>query len=145
MAISRTGEEARLLPRDASFGDDEGRLDPGTMFRHAVAEALIDPKRSVQIRIRTAFEGEDADGDMGFTVRDAACGTARGLRGTLDAQPTYARPLGARFDCARSPRSPLTQLRLRRDCCLAKPAQPSPTEGRGFLSLRRLNQLLPPP
>ncbi len=64
--------------------DDEGRLDHGTMLRHAVTEGLIDPGRSVQIGIRTAFEGEarDADGDMGFTVRDAAWVAENGARAT---------------------------------------------------------------
>ena len=38
--------------------DDGGRIDHGTMFGYAVREGLIDPKRSVQIGIRTVFAGE---------------------------------------------------------------------------------------
>ena len=38
--------------------DDGGRIDHGTMFGYAVREGLIDPKRSVQIGIRTVFTGE---------------------------------------------------------------------------------------
>lgn len=38
--------------------DDGGRIDHGTMFGYAVKEGLIDPKRSVQIGIRTVFTGE---------------------------------------------------------------------------------------
>ncbi len=59
--------------RDLELSED-GRIDHGTMFRHAVEERLIDPKRSVQVGIRTAYEGEGSDGDddFGFTVIDAA-------------------------------------------------------------------------
>ena len=38
--------------------DDGGRIDHGTMFGYAVREGLIDPKKSVQIGIRTIFTGE---------------------------------------------------------------------------------------
>ena len=38
--------------------DDGGRIDHGTMFNYAVRDGLIDPKRSVQIGIRTVFSGE---------------------------------------------------------------------------------------
>jgi agmatinase len=38
--------------------DDGGRIDHGTMFGYAVKEGLIDPRRSVQIGIRTVFAGE---------------------------------------------------------------------------------------
>jgi agmatinase len=38
--------------------DDGGRIDHGTMFGYAVREGLIDPRRSVQIGIRTVFAGE---------------------------------------------------------------------------------------
>jgi agmatinase len=43
------------------------KFDHGTMFYHAPNEGLIDPKRSVQIGIRTEYER-----DNGFTVLDAA-------------------------------------------------------------------------
>jgi agmatinase len=38
--------------------DDGGRIDHGTMFSYAVKEGIIDPRRSVQIGIRTVFAGE---------------------------------------------------------------------------------------
>lgn len=38
--------------------DGGGRIDHGTMFGYAVKEGLIDPKKSVQIGIRTVFTGE---------------------------------------------------------------------------------------
>lgn len=44
----------------------DGRVDHGTMFRHAVTEGLIDPHTSVQIGIRT----HNSD-PMGFTWLDA--------------------------------------------------------------------------
>ncbi len=45
---------------------DDGRVDHGTMFRHAVMEGIIDPATSVQIGIRT----HNSD-PMGFTWLDA--------------------------------------------------------------------------
>jgi agmatinase len=45
--------------------DSGGRIDHGTMFGHAVKEGLIDPKKSVQIGLRTTFTGETT---MGFRL-----------------------------------------------------------------------------
>jgi agmatinase len=42
--------------------DDGGRIDHGTMFNYAVRDGVIDPKRSVQIGIRTVFNGEKTYG-----------------------------------------------------------------------------------
>lgn len=42
--------------------DDGGRIDHGTMFGYAVRDGVIDPKRSIQIGIRTCFAGERAFG-----------------------------------------------------------------------------------
>jgi agmatinase len=42
--------------------DSGGRIDHGTMFGYALKEGLIDPKKSVQIGIRTSFVGETTDG-----------------------------------------------------------------------------------
>ena len=42
--------------------DDGGRIDHGTMFSYAVREGVIDPRRSVQIGIRTVFTGEHTYG-----------------------------------------------------------------------------------
>jgi agmatinase len=38
--------------------DDGDRIDHGTMFNHAVRDGFIDPKRSIQVGIRTTFHGE---------------------------------------------------------------------------------------
>ena len=45
--------------------DDGGRIDHGTMFGYAVREGLIDPRKSVQMGIRTTFVGETT---MGFRI-----------------------------------------------------------------------------
>ncbi len=42
--------------------DDGGRIDHGTMFNYAVREGLIDPRKSIQIGIRTVFAGEHTYG-----------------------------------------------------------------------------------
>jgi agmatinase len=42
--------------------DSGGRIDHGTMFGYAMREGLIDPQKSVQIGIRTSFEGETGGG-----------------------------------------------------------------------------------
>ncbi len=49
-----------------TWTDDDGRIDHGTMFFHAVREGIVIPERSVQIGIRT--HNSDA---MGFTWLDA--------------------------------------------------------------------------
>lgn len=46
--------------------DGTGRVDHGTMFYHAAREGIVDPKRSVQIGLRT-----HNDDLMGFNVLDA--------------------------------------------------------------------------
>jgi agmatinase len=45
---------------------DDGRIDHGTMFYHAVKEGMIDPARSIQVGIRTTN-----DDPMGIEVFDA--------------------------------------------------------------------------
>jgi agmatinase len=45
--------------------DDGGRIDHGTMFNYAVRDGVIDPKKSIQIGIRTTLIGERK---MGFTI-----------------------------------------------------------------------------
>lgn len=42
--------------------DDGDRIDHGTMFSYAVRDGIIDPKRSIQIGIRTCFVGEQGYG-----------------------------------------------------------------------------------
>ncbi|MEL6335506.1 MAG: agmatinase [Pseudomonadota bacterium] len=46
--------------------DEAGRIDHGTMFYHAAREGLVDPKRSIQVGIRTTYT-DPSD----FVVRDA--------------------------------------------------------------------------
>ena len=83
-----------LLHFDAhtdTWRDEDGRIDHGTMFFHAVNEGLVAPQRSVQIGIRT-----NNDAPMGFHIRDAAWVHANGVDATLadirriiGAHPTY--------------------------------------------------------
>jgi agmatinase len=42
--------------------DDGGRIDHGTMFNYAIRDRLIDPRRSVQLGIRTTYQGERSYG-----------------------------------------------------------------------------------
>ena len=50
-----------------TWSDEEGRIDHGTMFFHAVKEGIVDVARSVQIGIRT-----HNDDRLGFRWLDAA-------------------------------------------------------------------------
>ena len=62
------GVPLSLLHFDAhsdSWNDEEGRVDHGTMFYHAVKEGVVDPASSVQIGLRT--RNEDT---LGFNVLD---------------------------------------------------------------------------
>jgi agmatinase len=38
--------------------DEGGRIDHGTMFNYAIRDGLIDPRRSLQLGIRTTYHGE---------------------------------------------------------------------------------------
>mgnify|MGYP001828332479 CR=1 FL=1 len=49
-----------------TWGEDQQRLDHGTMFYHAAREGLVDDSRSVQIGLRTTN-----DEPMGFNILDA--------------------------------------------------------------------------
>lgn len=49
-----------------TWGEDQQRLDHGTMFYHAAREGLVDDKRSVQIGLRTTN-----DEPLGFNILDA--------------------------------------------------------------------------
>jgi agmatinase len=42
--------------------DEGGRIDHGTMFNLAIREGVIDPKRAIQIGIRTCYHGEKTYG-----------------------------------------------------------------------------------
>ena len=62
------GMPLSLLHFDAhsdTWDDEEGRVDHGTMFYHAVKEGIVDPKSSVQIGLRT--HNEDT---LGFNILD---------------------------------------------------------------------------
>jgi len=84
-----------LLQFDAhtdTWADDEpNRIDHGTMFYKAVKDGLIDPKRSVQVGIRT--ENPDT---LGFNIIDARevhetgpVAVAQRIRDILGNHPTY--------------------------------------------------------
>ena len=58
-----------LLHFDAhsdTWGDEDGRIDHGTMFYHAARDGIVDPERSVQVGLRTTN-----DETLGFEVLDA--------------------------------------------------------------------------
>ena len=66
-----------LLHFDAhtdTWEDEDGRIDHGTMFFHAVQEELVVPARSVQVGIRTTN-----DKPLGFNILDAAWVHAHGV------------------------------------------------------------------
>ncbi len=66
-----------LLHFDAhtdTWEDEDGRIDHGTMFFHAVNEGLVVPSRSVQVGIRTTN-----DAPMGFNILDAGWVHAHGV------------------------------------------------------------------
>ena len=83
-----------LLHFDAhsdTWADEEGRIDHGTMFYHAAKEGIVDPKRSVQIGLRTTN-----DDTLGFNVLDApwvhangAAATAAEAKGILGDHKVY--------------------------------------------------------
>jgi len=49
-----------------TWDDEEGRIDHGTMFWHAAKQGFVDPKKSVQIGLRTTN-----DDTLGFNIFDA--------------------------------------------------------------------------
>lgn len=65
----RYGAPLSLLHFDAhsdTWNDEAGRVDHGTMFRHAAQDGLVDPSRSVQIGLRTTNPDT-----LGFNILDA--------------------------------------------------------------------------
>ncbi|MDH4049620.1 MAG: agmatinase [Gammaproteobacteria bacterium] len=95
------GAPLSLLHFDAhsdTWEDEEGRIDHGTMFFHAVKEGLIDPATSVQIGLRTQ------NGDtLGFNVLDGPWVQENGIgavirqtRKVLGDRPVY---LSFDIDC----------------------------------------------
>lgn len=75
--VKKYGAPLSLLHFDAhsdTWADEEGRVDHGTMFWHAAKEGLVDPKKSVQIGLRTTN-----DDTLGFNVLDAPWVHANGI------------------------------------------------------------------
>lgn len=59
------------------FEDDkDDRIDHGTMFTRAMKDGLIDPKRTIQIGIRTYFKGERGEGVQVIGADDVHSSTA---------------------------------------------------------------------
>ena len=54
--VRKHGGPLSLLHFDAhsdTWEDTDGRIDHGTMFYHAAKQGLVDPKKSVQVGLRT--------------------------------------------------------------------------------------------
>ncbi|MEX2122289.1 MAG: agmatinase [Woeseia sp.] len=87
-----------LLHFDAhsdTWPDESGRVDHGTMFRHAANDGIVDPARSVQIGLRTTN-----DDTMGFNGLDAPWVHANGIDAVVDATRDLLgdRPVYLTFD-----------------------------------------------
>ena len=92
------GKPLSLLHFDAhsdTWDDEEGRIDHGTMFRHAVKEGLVDPEHSVQIGLRTTN-----DDTLGFNIFDALWVHDNGVEALLEETRTILgdRPVYLSFD-----------------------------------------------
>jgi agmatinase len=95
------GRPLSLLHFDAhsdTWKDEEGRIDHGTMFYHAVQEGLVDPAASVQVGLRTTNPDT-----LGFTILDAPWVHAQGvdaavseIRARVAERPVY---LSFDIDC----------------------------------------------
>ncbi|KYG06672.1 agmatinase [Sorangium cellulosum] len=74
-----------------SVGDDEGRIDHGTMFLHAAREGIVDPARSVQIGIRTF--NPDTHGfqilDAPWVHRNGAAAVVQRVRELVEGRKVY--------------------------------------------------------
>ena len=92
--VERYGKPISLLHFDAhsdTWDDEDGRIDHGTMFFHAVKEGLVDPAVSVQIGLRT----RNAD-TLGFNILDApwvhdngVAAVVEKVRAVLGDRPVY--------------------------------------------------------
>ncbi|MGK2925172.1 MAG: agmatinase [Lysobacterales bacterium] len=68
-ALAQRHGPVSLIHFDAhsdTWGEEQQRLDHGTMFYHAVKQGLVDDRRSVQIGLRTTN-----DEPLGFNILDA--------------------------------------------------------------------------
>lgn len=92
--VKKHGGPLSLLHFDAhsdTWADEEGRIDHGTMFYHAVRQGLVDPSNSVQIGLRT--HNPDT---LGFNILDGPWVQQNGVdaviaaaRKTLGNRPVY--------------------------------------------------------
>lgn len=78
-----------------TWGEEQHRLDHGTMFYHAVKEGLVDDRRSVQIGLRTTN-----DEPLGFNILDARWVHANGPAAVAEKvlEITAGRPVYLTFD-----------------------------------------------
>ena len=78
-----------------TWGEEQHRLDHGTMFYHAVKEGLVDDGRSVQIGLRTTN-----DEPLGFNILDARWVHANGPAAVAEKvlEITAGRPVYLTFD-----------------------------------------------
>jgi agmatinase len=90
---ARHGAPLALVQFDAHTDTwpDDGRIDHGTMFHHAVKEGLIDPARSIQVGIRTT--NDDPRGIAIFDAirvhEDGWRAAAEAIRTRVGAGPVY--------------------------------------------------------
>lgn len=92
------GAPLSLIHFDAhsdTWEDEDGRIDHGTMFYHAVQEGLVDPEHSVQIGLRT--RNPDT---LGFQILDAPWVHDNGIDAVIDAvhAAVAERPVYLTFD-----------------------------------------------
>ena len=76
--VRKHGGPISLLHFDAhsdTWADEDGRIDHGTMFYHAAKQGLVEPKKSVQIGLRTTNPDT-----LGFNVLDGPWVHAHGFR-----------------------------------------------------------------
>ncbi|SDZ88877.1 agmatinase [Rubrimonas cliftonensis] len=80
--VAKHGGPLALVQFDAHTDTwpDDGRIDHGTMFYHAIREGLIDPAASIQVGIRTTN-----DDPMGVQVFDALMVHEQGWRAAAEA------------------------------------------------------------
>ena len=62
-----------------TWEDEEGRIDHGTMFYHAVKEGIVNPEESVQIGLRTYNEK-----DWGFNIMNGPWVHEHGVQAVID-------------------------------------------------------------
>ncbi|NKB36431.1 MAG: agmatinase [Gammaproteobacteria bacterium] len=62
-----------------TWEDEEGRIDHGTMFYHAVQEGIVNPEQSVQIGLRTYN-----DKDWGFNIMNGPWVHENGTQAVID-------------------------------------------------------------